>query len=146
MNYPVSVHELSKAIPHRPPMIWLDEVLSASADGGVCAVELSPTALYARGDGYCLDFAAIEWIAEAYGYARACHFYGSGDESYGLRRAFLVGVGQLDLLQRLPARGRILVEVGTTRLMAPLVMVKGRIRDEAGTVYAEAQLKLYFEE
>ncbi len=146
MKLPMKITEMQWALPHRPPMIWLDEVLSVGADGGICAVDLSEDRLFAGADGHCLDFASVEWMAEAYGYARACHAVLAGRETGGLKRAFLVGVGQLELIKRLPAKGRVLVESRTSREMAPLVIVKGQVRDEAGTVYAEGQLKLYFEE
>lgn len=146
MKFPVAISEIQRALPHRPPMIWLDEVVSAGADGGICAVKLSPGRLFEGADGHCLDFAPVEWMAEAYGYARACHAWTSGEGKGELRRAFLVGVGQLDLPARIPLGRRVLVEVRTSREMAPLVLVKGAVRDEDGTVYAEGQLKLYFEE
>lgn len=143
---PVPIPTIQEALPHRPPMIWLDEVVEAGGDGGVCAVTLTTDRLFAGVDGHALDFAAVEWMAEAYGYSRAVHARAGGKGPGGLKRAFLVGVGQLDLPLRLPLDRRILVEVRTSREMPPLVLVRGQVRDEQGRVYADGQLKLYFKE
>jgi predicted hotdog family 3-hydroxylacyl-ACP dehydratase len=146
MKLPLRVRDVQHVLPHRDPMIWVDEVLEAGVDGGVAAVDLGPDRLYVDADGHCLTFAAVEWVAETYGYARACHYMIVAGETRTLKRAFLVGVTQLDLPKPLPATGRVLIEARTSRELAPLVLVKGQVRGEDGTVYAEGQLKLYFEE
>jgi hypothetical protein len=157
---------LQAALPHRPPMVWLDEVLSAGASGGTCGVTLRPGGLYtvAGAPDRCLTFAPVEWMAQAYGYARACYEMiqeemiqdemartqrtsasSEAPGSFGLRRAFLVGVSELELPRRVPAAGRLLVEARLTREMAPLALVDGSLRTEDGELLAAAKLKLYFE-
>jgi hypothetical protein len=39
----------------------------------------------------------------------------------------------------------LVVESRVTREMAPLALLRGEVRDEAGTVLAEARLKVFFE-
>ncbi len=145
MKYPVPVELLGAALPHRHPMVWVDEVLSAAVDGGICAVDLAPERLFAAGEAHCLTFAPIEWMAQTYGYARACHALMGKAPLAPLKKAYLVGVGQLECFRPVPSRGRLLVEVRTTREMAPLSIVRGSVKDDGGEIFAEATLKLYFE-
>lgn len=126
-------------------MVWVDWVLAADKEGGTCAVDLKPDALYADAAGNTIAFAPIEWLAEAYGYARACYELRAGTGNKGASRAFLAGVSDLEIRSKLPASGRILLDVRLTREMLPLALVDGTVKTEAGDVIAKARLKLYFE-
>lgn len=145
MELPVSVSDLQRALPHRPPMVWVDWVLAADKEGGTCAVDLKSDALYADDKGQTLAFAPIEWLAEAYGYSRACYELQAGTGNKGASRAFLAGVTELTVLRQLPATGRIILDVRLTREMLPLALVDGTVKTETGELIAKARLKLYFE-
>lgn len=128
-------------LPHRPPMVWIDEVLVSGAAGGTCAVDLNPAQPYFGADGRCLAFAPVEWIAQAFGYARAVH---TADPA-AVSRAYLAGISSVVLERPLPVSGRLIVDALLTRELAPLALVSGVVRGEDGTVFARASLKIFVE-
>lgn len=144
LQYPVEVSTIIAVLPHRPPMVWIDEVYPGSAGAGTCAVRLGPGRLDVDpSSGHCAAFAPVEWIAEAFGYSRACLAMEQGEDGR-IKRAFLVGVSELEVVKPIEARGRIFVDWRLTREMAPLALVEGTIR-RGDDVLARAKLKLYFE-
>jgi predicted hotdog family 3-hydroxylacyl-ACP dehydratase len=144
LQYPVEVSTIIAALPHRPPMVWIDEVYAGNASAGTCAIRLGPGRLDVDpSSGLCTAFAPVEWIAEAFGYSRACVAREQGEDGT-IKRAFLVGVSELELSKPIEASGRIFVDWRLTREMAPLALVDGTIRRD-DDVLARAKLKLYFE-
>ncbi len=63
----ISAREIQHYIPHRPPMVWIDEVIDYSADGGECLVHLKTRSLYLSPRGLRAP-SCLEFIAQAYGF------------------------------------------------------------------------------
>ncbi len=64
MTYP----PLTELLPHRPPMLWLDEVLDHDAEAARvrCALTLRSEHAFVR-EGRAEPLIAIEWMAQAIG-------------------------------------------------------------------------------
>lgn len=141
--FPIPVLDLIPALPHRPPMVWIDEVHLAGTESGSCAINLSHGRLDIDDDGYCLPFAPVEWVAEAFGYSRACRALGDGATIH-VKRALLVGVVSFELLRRIAAVGRIFVDWQLKRELSSLAIIDGTIRRN-DDILAKVQIKVFFE-
>lgn len=138
MNLPCPAIDL---IPHRPPMLLVDRLLSCSADGEsgrVATAAGQADQVFWRADD--LDELVLpEMTAQAYACLR-----GWQDRLAGKRPGpgFLVGIRRF-VCHRRPAQAEdLLVEVSTTARIEDFYMVKGRIL--AGEeVLAEGELKLW---
>ena len=92
MRFPVPVQELEKRVPHRPPMVWVDEVVAVTPTHGECSVKLNKTALYMSSEGL-RQSSMIEWLAQSFAYVRATqHLCGLLPPVAKPNRVFLVGV------------------------------------------------------
>ena len=92
-GFPLHVRELEEWIPHRQPMVWIDEVLSADGVQGECLVRLRADALYMGPGGVIRPSSMIEWIAQGYAFVRAAqtklHLISADIKP---KRAFLVAI------------------------------------------------------
>ena len=61
---PPRMPRVAELIPHKPPMILLDDVLSHAADATVCRVRIGPTSPFVRGDGTVPSWVALEYLAQ----------------------------------------------------------------------------------
>ena len=145
MNLPISVAQLRAVLPHRPPMIWIDEILSGSHEGGVCRTIPSPSNLYFS-SGSFLKYAGIELVAQAFGYSRGVFELSKNPDATEAKRAFLVGI-RTSYMGRIPAdTGSLLIETKLFRELPPLLLVDGIVRSETtGEEFLKVQLKLFFE-
>ena len=88
----VPIREL---MPHRPPMVLVDRVIEATADGVVCEVSISPDSVYATANGVP-NIVVLECMAQA-----VSVFVGLSNRREGnpIRDGYLVGVnnGQFDV-------------------------------------------------
>ena len=148
---PMHVRELEEWIPHRPPMVWIDEVVTASAAEGVCRVVLRSDALYMRANGVVRPSSMIEWIAQAYAFVRAAqsklHLISVDLKP---KRAFLVAVTNarfeyLTKPEQLTGVKVLHVRVRNERDFGPLSLVDGCVLTEAGEVLATAKIKVFAE-
>ena len=55
---------IEELIPHKPPMILLDDVLSHADDATVCRVRIGPTSPFVRSDGAVPSWVALEYMAQ----------------------------------------------------------------------------------
>jgi predicted hotdog family 3-hydroxylacyl-ACP dehydratase len=136
--------ELADILPHRPPMIWIDHVEEFSAMAGRCRVRLDSNAAY-MGPSGLHSFAAIELIAQGYGFARGKFLGSTGPTSPKLGSAYLVGVRDFQITQPIPAAHELIIDVRLVREMAPLALVEGVIKNERDETMARGLIKVYFE-
>lgn len=145
LTFPIPVTRLREALPHRPPMVWLDEVLEATPTAGKARVHVDVNAAYGDGRGV-RPSAALEWMAQAYGYVQAAHALMSGTTALAPKRAFLASVTSLRIERALAdARGDLTITVDGFRPFGPLVLFHGVIHDAEGHVLAEGRLKIFAE-
>ena len=57
---------IEQLLPHEPPMLWLDRVLSRDGDAVRCALEIRPDHVFVE-DGLVEPVVSIEWMAQTVG-------------------------------------------------------------------------------
>ena len=143
MNFPCPVSTLLEWIPHRPPMVWIDRVLSAKDGEGECDLTLKHGALYMK-ENEAHGVAAVEWIAQAYMFVQIAHALGRApNEKKEVAEAYLVGVTDAKWTQ-LPKAGETLkIQVVRDRTFGPISIIKGTVRNGTGQDIASASLKVF---
>lgn len=149
--FPLHVRELESWIPHRLPMVWIDEVVSADGAGGECRVVL-------RADGHCMGpggvvrpSSLIEWIAQGYAFVRAAQSkLQLINADMKPKRAFLVAItnARFEYLKTpgvLEGAKTLRVRVRNERDFGPLSLVEGSVLAETGEILATAKIKVYAE-
>jgi predicted hotdog family 3-hydroxylacyl-ACP dehydratase len=145
----IPVKEIEKYLPHRPPMVWIDEVVSFSEKSGECCVRLKADALYMDGNGL-RPTSCLEFIAQAYGFISVCHHIHILDpNSKPLSKAFLASINNAHLpsaeaLSQLRAGDELSVTVSGVRSMGPIVIFTGRIT-KGDLLVCEAKMKVFKE-
>jgi predicted hotdog family 3-hydroxylacyl-ACP dehydratase len=135
-------------MPHRPPMVWVDEVISSSRSekglAGVCVVRLGQDRPYHREGGKIRSTSVLEWIAQSYGYVKA-HEAKNSSAYIPMTRAFLAGISQCEVsIHGIENEEELLVEVADVRDLAPAYLIRGRVLGRNSKhVYGSAQLKLF---
>lgn len=145
-HYPVAVEKLSDRVPHRPPMVWVNEVLWASDEEGECRVRLESDAHYFSETGLRAS-ALVEWVAQAYGYVQASRALAGGD-SRRPSKAYLVGMRDIEIApaaRHVKPGEEISVIVRRVRELGPVSLIDGEVRRATGERLVKASLKLYAE-
>ena len=130
-------------------MVWVDEVLSLrpteNGIAGECLVRLHADALYRMPDGSIRPSAIIEWIAQSYGYVKACQFKTGAFGEAKMKRAYLVGVTQCEAhVALLATETELVVFVEEVRELPPASIVQGKVASRDGTrAYGSALIKLF---
>src|SRR5690242_13635939 len=93
----VPVKEIEPYLPHRPPMVWIDDVLVFSEKAGECRVILKPDGHYFGLEGLRAT-SCLEFIAQAYGFISVCHhIYIMDPNSKPLSKAFLASIKNAEM-------------------------------------------------
>lgn len=82
------IYPIELVVPHRPPMIWIDEVVARRSDGIVTTATIRPTDLLFQAGRGMPAHVAIEWMAQT-----CAAFAGSKalDEEAPVKIGFLLG-------------------------------------------------------
>ena len=149
MPDPISAREIQHYIPHRPPMVWIDEVLNYSADGGECLIRLKPNSLYLSERGLRAT-SCLEFIAQAYGFCWIAYVTRVKDPGASpMSRAFLAAFKDAvfaapDRLARVKAGDTLTVKITKRRPMGPIAAFKGQVLHE-GDELLRAQMRTFSE-
>ena len=135
--------------PHRPPMVWIDEVIEYGAREGSCLVKIKKDALYMDPEGLRAS-SCIEFIAQAYGYMSiAYRIYETEPNAKPLKRAFLASIKEAktctpDLLRKISDGDELQVKISGIRSMGPITSFNGQVvRGEE--LLCTAQMKVFSE-
>jgi predicted hotdog family 3-hydroxylacyl-ACP dehydratase len=145
----IRVKEIEKYLPHRPPMVWIDEVTSFSERAGECRLKLRADGLYMDENGL-RPSSCLEFIAQAYGFISVCHhIYILDPNSKPLSKAFLASVKDAELpsaavLREVVVGDELTISISGVRQMGPIVLFNGKI-SRGDLVLCEAQLKVFKE-
>lgn len=138
----MNVKELFAYGPHRPPMVWIDEVVS----GTEALVNIRADGLY-MGPRGLRPSACIEFIAQAYGYTSLYAQLQSPGGVKPLRKAYLAAIKDAAYFgdfKNVNAGTRLKIQIESVRHMGPLALVEGAVyRDDMKL--ASTQLKVYSE-
>ena len=146
------ISELQQYLPHRPPMVWVDRVLEVGSNEkgvyGVCSVQKDSQRLFLNKDGKLKGSAAIEFTAQAYGYARAFYHVLNGIDNTPTK-TYLTGVRSCSADFKSFSSEKLKdlrVGIQLTRELHPLVFIKGRIYLEGEELtLAETEVQVYAE-
>jgi predicted hotdog family 3-hydroxylacyl-ACP dehydratase len=148
-NRAISVEEIEKYLPHRPPMVWIDEVVNFSEKTGECRVRLKADGLYMGANGL-RPTSCLELMAQAYGFISVCHhIYILDPNSKPLSKAFLASMKQAELptaevLKQVHPGDLITITIDGVRQMGPIVLFNGRVRKD-DLLLCQAQMKIFKE-
>ena len=139
LQLPVSLVEL---VPHRPPMLWLDQLVEFSEDWGRVVGHVPPGHLFADGTGALHPSASIELLAQA---AAAHEGYRRRIGGQPVGGGFLVGIRNF-ALRRAPRFDEELTVTAERRWTAgPMQVTSGSVRDAEG-VLAEGEMTFFVSE
>jgi hypothetical protein len=149
MSASIRVEDILQYIPHRPPMVWVNEVTRFSKIDGECLIHLKPDGLYMGPNGL-RPTSCLEFVAQAYGFISTCYITRILDpHAKGMERAMLVSFKDARLA---PAEEFAQVRGGET-LRVPITGVRdvGPITAFHGEVWlgerllAEVQMRTFCE-
>lgn len=135
--------------PHRPPMVWIDEVTDYGATGGECLVKIKHDGLYMDPGGLRAS-ACIEFIAQAYGYMSiAWRVYEQQPNAKPLKRAFLAAIKDAttcgpQTLATVKSGDELRVKISGVRSLGPITMFNGEVV-RGSEVLATAAMKVFCE-
>ena len=148
ISLPIPVADLAQWIPHRLPMVWIDEVTHVTATSCECVVRLKKDALYMGPDGI-RESSLIEWIAQGYAFTRAAQAVcGVIPQPEKPKLAFLAAItdAELDLStakSELKTASIVRVLINESRELGPITMFEGSVVTESGQRLASAKLKVF---
>jgi predicted hotdog family 3-hydroxylacyl-ACP dehydratase len=148
LKLPVDVSDLEQFLPHRRPMVWVDQILQIDSKGGEALIHLDPKAHYMDREEV-RPSSVVEWIAQTYGYVRACQNLMSGDgpSTVKISHAYLASFKNLLFLEkfdsRIQAQKSLAVYVQTLRDLTPLKTVYGEVKTLAGKKIATGEITVY---
>lgn len=143
----INTSELQDSLPHRAPMVWIDEVGETTDTGGECFVTLKPDGLYFS-EGQLRSTSCIEFLAQGFGYQASAHIIRSGQPPASQKqRAFLVAVTQANLhdVSTVKAGDRLLITVGNVKHVGPITLFAGKVTTSTGLLLCDANLKVFSE-
>lgn len=145
-SFPISVKLFEDFLPHRPPMVWLDEIVEAEAERGCCRVRVTSDRHFFDGKNV-RPSSVVEWVAQAYGYTSAYYLLGMNQgQAPKIQTAYLVGIRDLAFeptWQSVSLNSEIYIHVKRARELGPVSLVDGRVTDSAGALFARVSLKLF---
>lgn len=153
LDLPIPTLRLAEWLPHRPPMVWIDEVMAFDQKCGEARVRLAENAYY-MGENGLRPASLIELIAQSFGYIQACQRLErakAGQPTNPVTKAFLCGVRgarfAANLQESPPQAGATLViRIGSIKTFGPIQSVDGEVCDaESGEQLASANLKVFSE-
>lgn len=146
--FPIPVSRLFPFLPHRPPMVWIDEVLWVSKGelSGECCVYLESSGHYFGPNQTLRQSSFLEWMAQSYGYVCAARMI---IDNIGVTRTntFMAAVKNLEFLEdssKIKALSKLKIYVELIRELGPMSLVSAKVTSDCGKItYAKAQLKLF---
>lgn len=150
MKVDIPVEEYQKYLQHRKPMVWIDRVVEAGMNDkgifGACKVVVEEGQLFLTEGGQIRGTSAVEFVAQAYGFVRAC-YQRENDIPYIAKRTFLTGIRscQAQFGDRKFSEGEELhIEIQTARELHPLFFIRGQVFNaDKSQEYAHVEVQLY---
>lgn len=137
-SQPTDFQRIYPYSPHRPPMIWIDEVVEYGADRGEALVRIKSDAGYMDKSGVRAS-SCLEFIAQAYGYTSiAWRIYEADPNAKPLKRAFLAAIKNARFCT--PDRLRLLTDGDVLHVRISDVRSRGSLTTFTGRVFRSTEL------
>lgn len=142
------IADILPLVPHRPPLVWVDEIIHFDATSGEAAVDIKPGAYFLGPDGLRAS-SCLEFIAQAYGYCSVAYGRLQNPDAPPLKRAFLASFKDAVFTEsaRMAAvkiGDRVHARFSGVRHIGPITMFNGEVLHYGG-VLCSAQLKVFCE-
>jgi predicted hotdog family 3-hydroxylacyl-ACP dehydratase len=143
LTFPIPVLALSHLIPHRGPMLWIDQVLEVNEREGRCLTH-PLSSKHDQSPDELRQTCYIEWIAQSYAFIKSAQLLtGHITGRQNLTRFFLAAVKNAETKPLRAASGPFTIWVGDVREMGPITMITGKVYDTQQTLMAQASLKVF---
>lgn len=144
----VQIQDVLPYVPHKPPMVWVDEIIASDASSGECAVRMRSDALFWGPEGLRKS-SCLEFIAQAYGFASVAYDHRIDLNAKPLKRTFLAQFKDATFASaaRFAAvrpGDEIHVRYSGVRKIGSIIMFAGQASHN-GDLLAQAQLKVFCE-
>jgi predicted hotdog family 3-hydroxylacyl-ACP dehydratase len=128
-------------IPQRPPFVLVDRIVECNEDFTRSEFTVQSEHLLCK-DGFLQEGGLIENIAQTAAAGHGILMLSQGKE---VVRGFIGSVKNL-LLHKLPPEGTLLTTtVDNVSEVMNVNIVKGRVEDESGVLYAEGEMNIFLE-
>ena len=140
----IAVESLVDWLPHRPPFVWVDEVVHFSEEGGECLVILKKDAGYMSPEGL-RPSALIEFAAQSFGYISAA-FAASHGIQISVKKAYLTSLkdGLLPVCDDLKPGDQLRVLIDSIRQVGTITLLRGQIF-RGSQLFSEVHLRVFSE-
>ncbi len=88
MSKSLKIQDIMPYVPHRPPMVWVDEIVSYQATSGECKIHMKKGSLFLGPEGLRKS-SCLEFIAQSYGYCSVAYDFSVDPSAQPLQKAFL---------------------------------------------------------
>ncbi len=152
MSEKFQIKDLMAYLPHRPPMVWVNQVTEVGKDykglAGVCVVDIDKESLYVNDKKELRGSSAIEFTAQGFGYLKAAYqvIHKFSDPP---TKTYLTGVRfcrthfediNLDAVKQLEVHIRVIRE------LLPITYIRGEVKlPGSDKVLAETEIQVYFD-
>jgi predicted hotdog family 3-hydroxylacyl-ACP dehydratase len=140
---PIATQDLFNIVPHRPPMVWIDNVVECHDKGGAATTVLKKDGLYLT-DGKLRESVAVELIAQTYAFCNAAYLRGAKSLEVATKRAFLAAIKDFKVVSwpDLPDGAELRTHVVKDRQFGPITLIHGNVyyKDQ---LLATGELKVF---
>ncbi len=151
MTFPtgrVRIQDVLPYVPHQPPMVWVDEIISFEATSGECAIHMRPGSLFLGPEGLRKS-ACLEFIAQSYGYCSVAFDHKVDPNAKPLKKAFLASFKDAVFADsarfaRVRVGDAVRVRFSGVRNVGPIVVFSGSANHD-GEELCRAQIKVFCE-
>lgn len=126
-------------IPHRLPMLLVDELLEIDGKSAVVAAQISATCPLVDASGKLEDIALVELIAQSHAVLNG---YYDQLEAKPVRQGFLVGVNKTEWFGTAHVGDRLLIKIDTLAEIESFIVASGEIWC-GETMIASGELKAW---
>lgn len=141
----IPTKDLYNYLPHKPPMVWIDTVVSFSDNGGETTTDLKSDGVYFT-EGRLRPSSFIEFTAQAYAFVNLAYLRAGGENDVVHSKTYLASIkdfvihGDIDLKPGTVVTTR----VRKTRTFGPITVVKGECFVNS-TLVTSCDLKVFSE-
>ncbi len=136
LTLPMSAEKL---IPHRPPMLLVDRLLSFESSSGVVEASLASDSILANSKGELCEVALVEMLAQGYATVKGYEDLINGKP---VQEGYLVGIRRFSFSGQAYAGDKLTINIRTVGSFEGFSVVEGEIY-AAEEIIASGSIKLW---
>lgn len=147
-NGRVRIQDVLPYVPHRPPMVWVDEIMSFGETDGECRIHINAGGLFLGPEGL-RKTSCLEFIAQSYGYCSVAYDHKIDPNAKPLKNAFLASFkdavfADAARFAQVKIGDDVTVRFSGVRKLGPIVIFSGSAHHQ-GDELCRAQIKVFCE-